>query len=149
VYLMVASAPPPEIDPSKFQYIRIVEVRITGKHDDQVVPRGCDDSCIFLVHEGNGRLKNDRVAAVVLGNDRMVKANITTLNAGQFPKTRHFGAEHVSGPGSEGPAGSTWDPGEEIYLDLNEKTLHTGDLVTVRIIDRDSNIIISEDTTRA
>jgi flagellin-like protein len=149
VYLMVAAAPQPGIDPSKFQYIRIMEVRILGYHTEDTSPPGCDDSCILLIHDGTGPLRNDRISAVVLGNDRTLKANITTLNAGQFPKTKHYGAEHVSGPGSTGSMTSTWDPGEEIYLDLNEKSIHTGDLVTVRIIDKDTNLVISEDTARA
>jgi hypothetical protein len=149
VYLLVLAAPPSGIDPSRFQYIHIMEIRITGKHEEDTLPPACDDSCILLIHEGNGPLQNDGISAVVLGNNKVVKANITTLNGGLFPKTKHFGAEHVSGPGSKGPVGSTWDPGEEIYLDLNEHSLGPGDLVTVRIIDTESDLVISEDTARA
>jgi len=149
VYLMVLAAPHPGIDPARFQYIHIRDIRITGTHAESTIPPACDDSCILLVHEGNGPLQNDRVAAIILGNGRTLKANITTLNAYRFPQTKHLGAEHLSGPGSEGPVGSTWDPGEEIYIDLNEKSILSGELVTVRIIDKDSNLVISEDSALA
>jgi hypothetical protein len=149
VYLLLLTGPPAGIDPSRFQYIRITEIRITGKHVKDTSPPACDDSCIFLVHEGNAPLENDRISAVILGNRGMVKTNITTLNAGHFDKTKHTGVEHLTGPGSKGPIGSTWDPGEEIYIDLNEHSVQPGDLVTVRIIDTDSNLVISEDTARA
>ncbi|MDD1664280.1 MAG: hypothetical protein LUQ32_02900 [Methanomicrobiales archaeon] len=148
VYLMLAN-PLAGIKPSRFQYIHITEIRITGKHVKDTSPPACDDSCIFLIHEGNAPLENDRVSAVILGNGEMVKANITTLNAGLFPKTKHNGVEHVSGPGSEGSKGSSWDPGEEVYIDLNEHSILAGELVTVRIIDKDSQLVISEDTARA
>ena len=149
VYLLVLSGPSPWMSPPRLQYIHITEIRITGTHLKDTTPPACDDSCIFLIHEGNAPLENDRISAVILGNGKIEKANITTLNAGLFAKTKHNGAEHLSGPGSEGPRGSTWDPGEEIYVDLNEKSIRAGDLVTVRIIDRDSWLVISEDTARA
>lgn len=149
VYLLVSNVPQAGIDPSRFQFIRITEIRITGKHVKDTSPPACDDSCIFLIHDGNGPLGNDRISAVVLVNSRIEKANITTLNADLFIKTKHDGVEHLSGPGSGGPIGSSWDPGEEIYIDLNEHSIQPGDLVTVRIIDKTADLVISEDTARA
>ncbi|MDD1666413.1 MAG: hypothetical protein LUQ23_02630 [Methanomicrobiales archaeon] len=149
VYLLVLAAPQAGIDPSRFQYIRITEIRIMEKHVKDTSPPACDDSCIFLIHDGNAPLGNDRITAVVLGNNRIEKANITTMNADLFIKTKHDGVEHLSGPGSKGSIGSSWNPGEEIYIDLNEHSIQAGDLVTVRIVDKDSNLVISEDTARA
>ncbi|HVN65005.1 MAG TPA: type IV pilin [Methanomicrobiales archaeon] len=148
VYLLVLSGPPVGIDPSRFQYIRIMEIRHAG---DTFTPQ-CDDSCIRLIHEGNAPLRSNDLSAVVLRNNVMLKTNITTLNAGIFYTTKHDGAEYVTGPGSEGPRLSTWDPGEEIYLDLTESKVgptKAGDVMTVRIVDKESGLVISEDTARA
>jgi hypothetical protein len=142
VYLLVLSAPPVGIDPSRFQYIRIMEIRHPG---DPASPP-CDDSCLLLIHDGNAPLDNDRLSALVLGNDRTLKANVTTLNGYKFLSTKHTGVKNLGGAGSRG---STWAPGEEIYIDLKEDLIRAGDLVTVRIIDRDSQLVISEDTARA
>ncbi len=146
VYLLVSAAPLSGIDPSRFQYIRITGIRITGKHAEDTSPPACDDSCIFLIHDGNAPLVNDGISALVLRNNVKLPANITTLNSALFLKTKHDGAEHVSGAGSKG---STWDPGEEIYIDLNEHSIQAGDLVTVQIIDKATQLVISEDTARA
>lgn len=142
VYLMVLAAPQPGIDPSLFQYIHIMEVRHPG---DPVSPP-CDDSCILLIHEGTASLENDRISAVILGNNEMVKANVTTLNGKKYLSTKHTGVKNLGGAGSRG---STWDPGEEIYIDLKEDLVKEGDFVTVRIIDKTSNLVISEDSARA
>jgi flagellin-like protein len=147
VYALVLAGPPSGIDPSRFQYIRITEIRVTGKHAMPTI--ACDDSCILLLHDGTAPLENDRISAVILGRKGMVKANITTLNSWHFSQTKHTGAEQVSGPGADGSIGSRWNPGEEIYINLNEHSLQAGELVTVRIIDRESNLIISEDTALA
>lgn len=141
VYLLVLAAPPPGIDPSRFQYIHIVAVRHAG---DPFTP-ACDDSCILLIHEGNAALGNDGISAIVLRNDEKLPANITTLNGKRFVSTKHYGVENLGGPGSRA---STWDPGEEIWIDLSDNSVKAGDLVTVRIIDQAQDIVISEDTAR-
>jgi len=142
VYLLVLAAPQAGIDPSRFQYIHITEIRHPG---DPITPP-CDDSCILLIHEGNAPLDNDQLSAVILGNNEMVKANITTLNGKKYPATKHFGVKNLGGAGSRG---QTWDPGEEIYIDLKDDLLEEGDLVTVRIVDKTTDLVISEDTARA
>jgi flagellin-like protein len=145
VYLLVIAAPPSGIDPSRFQYIHIMEIRHAG---DTYSPN-CDDSCIRLIHEGNAPLGNNDLAAVILRNGVELPANITTLNANLFLRTKHNGVDHVFGPGADGPKGSAWNPGEEVYIDLNDRTVKAGDFVTVRIIDKTSGLVISEDTARA
>jgi flagellin-like protein len=148
VYLLVSTAPQAGIDPSRFQFIHITAIR----HAGDTFSLTCDDSCILLIHEGKAPLRNNDLSVVVLRNNVMLKTNITTLNAGLFYTTKHDGAEYLTGPGSQGPKGATWDPGEEIYLDLTESKVgltKAGDLVTVRIIDKDSQLVISEDTARA
>ncbi len=142
VYALVLANPQPGIDPSKLQYIRILEVRHPG--DPESPP--CDDSCVRLLHEGTHGLENDRLSAVILGNDQMVRANITTLNGLKFPATKHTGVKNLGGAGSRG---ATWEPGEEIYIDLKEGLVEAGDRVTVRIVDLDSDLVISESTVRA
>jgi len=142
VYLLVSTAPHAGIDPSRFQYIHITAVRHAG---DSFSPN-CDDSCIVLLHEGNTPLENDGLSALVLRNNVRLKANITTLNGKRFVPTIHTGVESLSGPGSRG---SSWDPGEEIWIDLADGSVKAGDLVTVRIIDKTTDLIISEDTARA
>ena len=141
VYLLVSAAPQAGIEPSRLQYIHITAIR----HAGDPFTLSCDDSCILLLHEGNAPLENDGLSALVLRNDERLRANITTMNGKSFLSTKHDGVEHLSGPGSKG---STWDPGEEIWIDLNDGSVKAGDLVTVRIIDRATNLVISEDTAR-
>jgi FlaG/FlaF family flagellin (archaellin) len=142
VYLLVVSGTPSLMGPPQIQYVHIVAIRHAG---DPLTPP-CDDSCILLIHEGTAPLENDRISALILGNDEAIKANITTLNGKKFLPTKHTGVKNLGGPGSRG---SAWDPGEEIYIDLKEGLVMAGDLVTVRIIDKNSNLVISEDTARA
>jgi flagellin-like protein len=142
VYLLVSTAPQAGIDPSRFQFIRIVAIR----HAGDPFSTACDDSCILLIHGGNGPLGNDGLSAIILRNNEKLKANITTMNAKRFLSTKHNGVENLSGPGSKG---SSWDPGEEIWIDLNDNSIKAGDLVTVRIIDTTTELVISEDTERA
>ena len=144
VYLLVIAGPSVGLTQPRLQYMRIVTVRQAG----DPFTDGCDDSCVILLHEGNAPLRNDDLSAVVLRNNEKLKANITTMNAYLFYWTKHDGVAHISGPGAAGSKGSTWDPGEEIWIDLNDKSLKAGDLVTVRIIDKTSNLVISEDTAR-
>jgi len=142
VYLLVSTAPQAGIDPSRFQYIRISAIRHAG---DTFSP-SCDDSCIILVHEGNNPLESDSVSALIFRNNEKLPANITTLNGKLFLPTIHTGVESLSGPGSRG---SSWDPGEEIWIDLRDGSVKAGDLVTVRIIDKATGLVISEDTAHA
>jgi flagellin-like protein len=142
VYLLVSTAPQAGIDPSRFQYIHILAIR----HAGDPFSTACDDSCILLIHEGNGPLENDGLSAIILRNNEKMNANITTMNAKRFISTKHNGVEDMSGPGSKG---SSWDPGEEIWIDLAEESIKAGDLVTVRIIDKTADLVISEDTARA
>jgi hypothetical protein len=145
VYLLVLAAPQAGMDPSRLQYIHITAIR----HEGDPFSPNCDDSCILLIHEGNAPLGNDDLSAVILRNSEKLAANITTLNAYHFYSTKHNGVDHLWGAGSEGSRGSSWDPGEEIYIDLNDHTVKAGDLMTVRIIDRTTDLVISEDTVRA
>ena len=141
-YLLVAAAPSALTGPSRIQYIRITAIRHAG---DTFTP-ACDDSCIILVHEGNAPLENDGLSALVFRNSERLKANITTLNGKRFIPTAHTGVESLGGPGSRQ---TTWDPGEEIWIDLADGSVKAGDLVTVRIIDKATELVISEDTARA
>jgi hypothetical protein len=145
VYLLVLAAPPAGIHPSRLQYIHILAVRHEG---DPFTPN-CDDSCVLLIHEGTSPLENDALSAVILKNGQPMKANITTMNANHFYSTVHTGVDHLWGPGSDGPRGSRWNPGEEIYIDLNDHSVKAGDIVTVRIIDGTTDLVLSEDTARA
>jgi len=142
VYLLVSNAPQAGIDPSRFQFIRIIAIR----HAGDPFSTACDDSCILLIHEGNGPLENDGLSTIILRNNEKIQANITTMNAKRFLSTKHYGVENLSGPGSKG---SSWDPGEEIWIDLAEESIKAGDLVTVRIIDKTADLVISEDSARA
>jgi FlaG/FlaF family flagellin (archaellin) len=145
VYLLVLAAPQAGIDPSRLQYIHVLAIR----HEGDPFSPNCDDSCILLIHEGNAPLENDALSAIILRNSERLPANITTLNAYHFYSTKHNGVDHLWGPGSEGSKGSRWDPGEEIFIDLNDHSVKAGDLVTVRIIDKTTDLVISEDTARA
>jgi hypothetical protein len=145
VYLLVLATPQAGLDPSRLQYIHILAIR----HEGDPFSPNCDDSCILLIHEGNAPLENDGLSATILKNGQPMKVNITTMNAYLFYSTKHTGVDHLWGPGSEGSKGSRWDPGEEIYLDLNDHSVKAGDFVTVRIVDRASDLLLSEDTARA
>ena len=141
-YLLLSGFSPAGIDPSRMQYLRITTVR----HAGDVFTPACDDSCIVLIHEGTASLGNEGLSALILRNGERLPANVTTLNGKAFIPTIHTGVESLSGPGSKGPS---WDPGEEIWIDLSDGSVKAGDFVTVRIIDKDSNLVISEDTARA
>jgi hypothetical protein len=141
-YLLISTAPLGGIDPSRIQYIRILGIRHAG---DTFSP-SCDDSCILLLNEGTGPLENDSLSALVLKNNERLNANITTLNGKRFVPTIHTGVESLGGPGSRG---SSWDPGEEIWIDLKDESVKAGDLVTVRIIDKTTEFVISEDSAHA
>jgi len=133
------------------QYIHIIEIRHAGDPDET----DCEDRCIKLLHRGTRALENNALAAIILKNrvTMMVSTdggatpiNITTMNGLKFPKTKHDGVQTLSGTGTKG---ATWEPGEEIWILLRKNLIKEGDLITVRIIHKPTNIVISEDTARA
>jgi flagellin-like protein len=142
VYLLLANAPQAGIDPSRLQYIHITKIL----HDGDPFTTTCDDSCVLLLHEGNAPLENDALSALILKNGQPMKVNITTLNGDKAVKTIHTGFRRLGGPGSRGV---NWDPGEELWIDLNDGSIQGGDFITVRIIDKVSGLVISADTIRA
>ncbi len=151
VYLMVLAAPVPGMDFPGSQYIHITEIR----HAGDAVVTDCEDRCIRLIHLGTRSLENNALSAVILKNGETIMVstshgitpvNITTLNGNRFPKTKHDGVQTLSGKGAQG---ATWEPGEEIWILLRKNLVTEGDLVTVRIIHKPSNLVISEDTARA
>jgi hypothetical protein len=150
VYLLVMAGPIPGMDFPGPQYIHIVEIR----HAGDPVETDCEDSCIKLIHLGNRALENNALAADILkgGVTIMVSTdhgvtpvNITTMNGQKFPATKHDGVKTLSGSGARG---ATWEPGEETWILLRKNLIREGDLITVRIIHKPTNLVISEDTAR-
>jgi hypothetical protein len=142
VYVLVAGLPiMAQVDPAGFQYISITTLRLGSGE-----PYPLCDNCIILLHRGNRALKNDDLSAIVLSNGATLAANISTLNGQKYSSTAHAGLHRLGGPGSRE---KTWDPGEEIWLDLKAGLIREGDLVTVRIIHKPSHLVISEDTAQA
>ncbi len=151
VYLLVLAGPVPGMDFPGSQYIHITGIRHAG---DPEIP-DCEDRCIKLIHLGTRALENNALEAIILRNGAtmmvstshgVTPVNITTMNGKLFLKTKHDGVQTLSGAGSKG---ATWEPGEEIWILLRKNLVGDGDLITVRIIHRPSNLVISEDTARA
>ena len=151
VCLMVLAVPNLGMDFPGSQYIHITGIRHAGDPPEA----GCEDRCIKLLHRGTKALENNALAAVILKNGEtlmvstdhgVTPVNITTMNGLKFPTTKHDGVQTLSGAGTQG---ATWEPGEEIWILLRKNLVQEGDTITVRIIHKPTDLVISEDTVRA
>lgn len=119
-------APPPEPPP-----IIITDVR----HINNDHPYNLNyESRVTLRNNSTVRFPNDLLTARFYRNgEEIYPCVILTMNGHNFIPTHHYGVQTLHGSGSED---QYWNPNERIWINLNDGTLHPGDLVTVEIFDR-------------
>ncbi|NLM29877.1 MAG: type IV pilin [Methanomicrobiales archaeon] len=102
-------------------------------------------SRIFLLNNGSTAYKNDDLKATVYRNDQLV-VTVETLNGYYLISSHHYGVRYIQGPGC---CDDYWNPGEEIEVDLSDRTFSPGEKIAVKIIDKETRKVISEDATVA
>ncbi|HOI59482.1 MAG: type IV pilin [Methanoculleus sp.] len=102
-------------------------------------------SRVFLVNNGSTVYENDRLRAVFYRDGTRTRT-VSTLNGYLFIPTHHYGVRLLKGPGCRT---LYWNPGEEIEVDLADKTFVPGVMVTVEIEDRRTGKVISKHTVEA
>ncbi len=126
--------PPPPEPPS----IIITEVQ----HINNDPPYNLNyESRVTLRNNGTVQFENDRLTArFYRDGEEIYPCVIETLNGANFIPTPHYGVQTIKGSGCQG---MYWNPNERIWINLNDGTLHPGDLVTVEIFDRDTGKRVS------
>ncbi|MEA5038092.1 hypothetical protein SDC9_29226 [bioreactor metagenome] len=94
------------------------------------------ESIVTLKNIGRQSLKNSDYRAEIYINDIKQYIVIKTLSAHDFISTNHFGIQLLYGTG---PTGYYWDPNQDGIFDLNDRTLHPGDLLQIDIIDTNAS----------
>ena len=104
------------------------------------------DSRVVLIHSGTESLYNDALMAVFFRDQEPLPAVLSTLNGYRFIGTRHYGVQWIGGSGC---SGETWEPGEKLVIDFTDGTFRPGNVVTVEIRERGSELLISRHTITA
>jgi hypothetical protein len=121
-------------------------VILSVEHMSDRSPYGLNyDSRILLYHNGTKPYENDGLRAVIYRNGERV-CIIPTLNGYRFIQSHHYGSERIEG---EGCRTLFWNPGEGIEIDIVDGTLYPGVDVTVEIINRTTDAVISRDSITA
>ena len=94
------------------------------------------ESIVTLKNIGKDSLKNSDYRADIYINDIKKYIVIKTLSAHDFISTNHFGIQLLYGPG---PTDYNWDPNQDGIFDLNDRTLHPGDLLQIDIINNNAS----------
>lgn len=102
-------------------------------------------SRVFLLNNGSTVYKNDDLRAVFYRNGQLA-AIVQTLNGYLLIKSHHDGVRYLRYEGCRSPY---WNPGEEMEVDLTDGTLIPGVKVTVEIIDKKTEKVISKHTVVA
>ncbi|MCK9318581.1 type IV pilin, partial [Methanoculleus sp.] len=102
-------------------------------------------SRIFLLNNDSTVYENDRLKAVFY-RDGQRTSSVQTLNGHLLISSRHDGVKYIEG---EGCRSLYWNPGEEMVVDLTDKTLVPGVMVTVEIVDKQTEKVISKHSARA
>lgn len=102
-------------------------------------------SRVFLVNNGSTVYENDRLRAVFYRDGERART-VSTLNGYLLIPTHHYGVRYLKGPGCRT---LYWNPGEEIEVDLADKTFVPGVMVTVEIEDKRTEKVISKHTVEA
>ena len=97
-------------------------------------------SKVTLRNIGTEKLWNTNYSAEVYINNVKQRVIIETLQAHEFIDTHHYGIKTISGGG---PTGYEWDPGNTGVFDLNDRTIHPGDLLQIDIIRKEDGEVIS------
>ena len=102
-------------------------------------------SRVFLLNNGSATYKNDDLKAAFYKNDQPI-VTVETLNGHLLIPSHHYGVRYIQG---EGCRDIYWNPGEEMEVDLSDRTFSPCEKVTVKIIDKKTRKVISEYTVIA
>ncbi|WP_319379424.1 hypothetical protein [uncultured Methanocorpusculum sp.] len=94
------------------------------------------ESIVTLQNIGTQTLTNSDYRAEVFINGEKEMVVIKTLQAHDFISTNHFGIQLLYGLG---PTDYFWKPNQKGFFDLNDRTIHPGDLLQIDIIDNNSS----------
>lgn len=102
-------------------------------------------SRITLKNNSSTTFENDHLKAVIYVNGYK-SCIIQTLNGHLLIPSHHYGVKTLGG---EGCRDRFWNPGEEMTADLTDGTFYPGAEVTLKILDKESERVISQHTVRA
>ncbi len=94
------------------------------------------ESIVTLQNIGTHPLRNSDYRAEIYINDIKQYIVIKTLQALEFLSTHHNGIQLHYGAG---PRGDIWEVGNSGVFDLNDRTIHPGDLLQIYIIDNNAS----------
>ena len=95
---------------------------------------------ITLKNIGYEDIQNRRHGMYISINEERTNSVIETLCSSDFIPTHHYGVRLIKGAG---PHGDVWESGALGVIDLSDKMIHPGDLVTVEVYRLDTEEIIS------
>jgi hypothetical protein len=102
------------------------------------------DSRVMLVNVGSEDYKNKNLMAKIYRNDIPLTFVMGSLNGNDYIAHYHtHGVDIMGGPGC---SGTTWSPGEMLYIDFKDRTFHPEDTVQIDVYDKTTNQIVSSDT---
>lgn len=102
-------------------------------------------SRVFLLNNDSTVYENDCLKAVFYRDGQRART-VQTLNGHLLISSHHDGVKYIEGEGCRSPY---WNPGEEIVVDLTDGTLVPGVMVTVEIVDKRTEKVISKHSARA
>lgn len=102
-------------------------------------------SRITFKNNSSTTYENDNLRAVIYVNG-CKSCIIQTLNGHLLIPSHHYGVKTLGG---EGCRDRFWNPGEEMTADLTDWTFYPGAEVTLKILDKKSERVISQHTVRA
>lgn len=102
-------------------------------------------SRVFLLNNGSTVYENDCLKAIFY-RDGQRTATVQTLNGHLLISSHHYGVKYIEG---EGCRSLYWNPGEEMVVDLGDGKLAPDVMVTVEIVDKRTEKVISKHSTRA
>jgi hypothetical protein len=128
-------------DQSVPSIFKITKIRHVDDHN-----RLTYDSRMMIMNTATIGYKNMNLYGLIYRNGDLLACSITTLNGHAYIPTHHYKIQNLGGQGSRG---TTWDPGELIFIDFAERTFHPGDVVTLEVYDVATQQIISRHTYTA
>jgi len=95
---------------------------------------------ITLKNIGYEEIQNREHGMYISVNGDRTRAVIETLSSSDFIPTHHYGVRLIKGAG---PHGNTWESGASGVIDVSDKMIQPGDLVTVEVYRISDGEIIS------
>jgi hypothetical protein len=132
-----AKPPEPPAEPP----ITIINI----SHISPKTGKSASASRVYLLNNGCTVYKNNDLKAVFYRDGWRV-TSVSTLNGYLLIKSHHDGVQYLEG---EGCCSRYWNPGEIMVVDIADRTFIRGSRVTVEIIDRQTNEVISKHTVIA